>query len=125
MISSTFNSKLGILEVKYSGRLNYRELKNFSDSLMKDKKIPRELKILTDVREGEYDLKGRDLPEIPDASNNMAGAFTFIKAAFIHNRPRETALSLIAEKRNTIPNYFHRVFSTEEAALSWLLGNIP
>lgn len=123
MITRKFNKELGILEVCYTGKLSYKELKNFGDSLTIDKSIPRELKILTDVREGEYSFTEKEVPKVIIALNEQIKAFKYIKAAFIQTKPRETAISLITEEKNTIPNYFHRVFSTHDAALGWLMGN--
>ncbi len=123
MITSRYNSEIGVLEVRYKGKLGYTELKGFGDSLMTNLSIPRELKILTDVRDGEYDLRENELQLVLNALQLQMSSFKFIKAAFIHTRPKETAISLISEERNTIPNYYHRVFSTRQAALTWLLEN--
>ncbi len=113
--------KLDILEVRYLGKLGCKELTEFGESLSRNKMIPRELKILTDVREGEYDFSERELPVVLDALKIQLKAFTFIKAAFVQTRPKETAMSMITEQRNTIPNYYHKVFSTPDAAMKWLL----
>jgi hypothetical protein len=123
MIRSRFNRKLNVLEVKYSGKLRADELKAFGDSLCLNRRIPRELKILTDVREGEYDFTERELPGVIESLRRQLKAFKYIKAAFIQTRPHETAISMITERRTNIPNYFHRVFSTPEAAMIWLLDS--
>ncbi len=123
MIRSHFNRDLGILEVNYSGKLNFTELKKFGDQLILNDNLPRELRILTDVREGEYDFSENELPGVMDALRNQTRFFRYVKAAFVQTKPRETAISLIVEQRNSIPNYHHRVFSTPEAAKKWLMEN--
>ncbi len=123
MISSHYNTDLGILEVRYTGRLGYTELKNFHDRLTHDQDIPRELRILTDARDGEYEITEKDVALVLEDIHLQMKSFTYIKAAYIHTKPRETAISLITGEKNTVPNYFHKVFSTQEAALNWLIQN--
>ncbi|HYW94332.1 MAG TPA: hypothetical protein VE870_01950, partial [Bacteroidales bacterium] len=65
----------------------------------------------------------KELPLFFSTIDEQLKGFSSVKAAYIQTAPRETAISLIAAQRTSNPNYFQKVFSTPEAALTWLLKN--
>jgi hypothetical protein len=120
MIISQFNTDLNILDVTYFGKIEFIDLIEFGNTIYSDKSLPRNLKILTDVTKAEYLLKHSEFPSLVSALHKHISAYDSVSAAFIQNKPKETAYSMILELEAKIPNYHHAVFSTRESALNWL-----
>lgn len=57
MINYRFNKHLDILEVIYSGKIEFNDLIDFGNKVYSDQSLPRKLKILADVTKAEYSLK--------------------------------------------------------------------
>ncbi|MDA3954288.1 MAG: hypothetical protein PF485_11620 [Bacteroidales bacterium] len=124
MITYKFNTKLQILEVIYEGSIQLNDLMEFGNEIYGNDSLPRQLLILTDVTKAQYNIKRSEFQIMIDMLKEHVKPFQLVKAAFIQNKPKETAYSLILEMKNKLPNYYHSVFSTREAALSWLLQKI-
>ncbi|MFO7830044.1 MAG: hypothetical protein R6V23_15575 [Bacteroidales bacterium] len=121
MITYQFNEELQILEVTYLGAIKFNDLIEFGNNVYKDETLPRKLKILTDATNARYNIKHSDLKILINSLKEHVSVYESVKAAFIQDQPKETAFSLIVEMNAKIPNYYHAVFSTREAAFSWLL----
>lgn len=121
MITHNFNNALQILEVYYTGAIDRIELLNFGKWVANNNALPRELKILTDASNAEYKITRADFDELMIALEYNCQFFKCIKAAYIQKKPTETALSTLTSYESNIPNYFHAVFYTNEAAVAWLL----
>lgn len=124
MITFQFNKTLDILEVTYSGKIEFSDLIEFGNKMYSDKTLPRKLKILTDVTKAEYVLKYSEFSGLVSALQRHVSAYDSVYAAFIQNKPKETAYSMILELEANIPNYHHAVFATAEAAIEWLFKKI-
>ena len=122
MISFEFNNDLDILEVNYEGNISFDEMMDYGEKITENKLLPRELKTLTDVTRAKYEIRVKDVPKIIESLKKTLKKYTFIKAAFIQTKSRETALSILLGNDNDIPNYHHSVFGSKEAALEWLLN---
>lgn len=122
MISYHFNNALQILEVNYTGSIDRCQILNFGEWVACNTELPRELKILTDACNAEYKISKVDFNELMVALENNCKLYKCINAAYIQRKPIETALSTLTSYRSTIPNYFHAVFYSKEAAIAWLLS---
>lgn len=120
MITFQFNKILNLLEVTYSGKIEFTDLVEFGNKVYSDQSLPRHLRILTDVTQAEYSLKSREFKQLVIELKKHVSAFESVKAAFIQNKPKETAYSMILELEAKIPDYHHAVFSTRESALIWI-----
>ncbi len=120
MIKYEFDSKLGILEIFYTGKIRLKDVIEFGNSIYTDNKLPRRLLMLTDVTNANYEIEVDDFSELIEHLKRHVSAFEYIKAAFIQSKPKETAYSMILSNENPIHNYYRAVFSTREAALEWL-----
>jgi hypothetical protein len=121
MITRYFNHELQILEVKYEGDIYLKDLIEFGNEICNDQSLPRVLRILTDVTHGRYRISVNEFPELIRILEQHVSAFEQMKAAYIQENPRETAYSVLLEKRVSIPAYKHAVFASREAALHWLI----
>lgn len=122
MITFHFNKTLDILEVTYSGKIEFSDLIEFGNKMYSNKTLPRKLKILTDVTKAEYILKHSEFKDLVSALRKHISVYKSVHAAYIQNKPKETAYSMILELEANIPNYHHAVFSAPEAAIDWLLN---
>jgi len=89
--------------------------------IRKDNTLPRNLKILTDATSASYNLSRSEISEMLNILINQIKPYQSVKTALIHEKPVETALSLLVDNDKPITGYEHKVFSTREAALKWLL----
>lgn len=122
MITSEFNKETGILEVHYSGNISVSDLIEFGNTVYADQNLPRKLLILTDVKKANYLFRVGDFEEIFNNLKKHLSAFDYIKVAFIQAKPKETAYSILLSEKNPVKNYIRKVFSTRDAAISWLLS---
>ena len=122
MIRFKYNQELEMLEVTYSGNITLQELIGFGEQVYSDSSLPRNLKILTDVTNANYEISPDEFSELKRNLERHISAFDSVKAAYVHSKPKETAYSYIISQENSIPNYKRGVFSTIPAARNWLLG---
>lgn len=120
MITYEFNDQLQILEVFYSGEITFNQLQSFGNHIHVTHELPRVLKMLTDVTQAEYNLKTVEIEQLVVDLEKHVSSYTSLYAAFIQNKPKETAYSILLEKKARIPGYHHAVFSEKETALRWL-----
>lgn len=120
MINWQFNKEIDILEVHYEEIITLTEINEFVSKISMDKKLPRNLKILTDATKAKYNIQSHEIDELKQTLRKQLNSYEYIKAAFIHNNPKETALSILLQKSLQNINYYHKVFSTYSAAIKWL-----
>ena len=120
LIDYEYDKQAGILRVYYTGVIHVEDLIKYGRSISLDIAVPRKIKILTDGREVKLCLSQKDVPTLSEALQENLKRFDFVKAAYVYDRPRETALSLLLDHNVKNSNYEHKVFSTMEAAEFWL-----
>ena len=116
-----YNFELQILEVTYDGVISIEDLMEFGNKIMKDKTLPLNLKVLTDATKAVYNFTEDDLTEIAIAFKKNTSHFKSFRGAFIYEEPLGLAYSILFEKKQEVDNYQHKVFSTKQAALKWLI----
>ena len=94
------------------------------DFLVNEKKLPRELKILESAENVKVTFNENDISLIVDNLEKNIGSYESIRHAVIHSDPTNTAYTIIASNMIKNYNYHLMVFSTVEAAKSWLNSNI-
>ena len=120
MIKYFFNKDLQILEVIYEGDINTEGIFKLNQYIRDHNKLPRKLKVLIDVSNGNYKFNPNELGEIIEDANLTLKKFEFVKQAFIHSKPKETAYSILFSSGKINGNYDHNIFASKEAALQWL-----
>jgi hypothetical protein len=92
-----------------------------SDIVKEREKLPGNLRVLVDARRSTFAGKPEDLKMILKKFREHYKKFEMIKLTIILQNPYETAISiLMQEMLKDISNIYFRVFSTEQAAVSWL-----
>jgi hypothetical protein len=123
MITYHFNKELNIVESTYSGKIFIQDLLEYGEKIAIDPDLPRDvLRIFTNVSRAEYEIAHVDYPQLVDALRSHVKSFNLVKAAFLQETPRQTALSMLFGMEMSIPHYFHKVFSEKEPAIEWLLA---
>jgi hypothetical protein len=120
MITTEYKKEEGILEVIYDGKITIDDLLDYGKKIRTNETFPRNLKILTDATRANYTLSKEDISHLIERLERDIQNYNTVKSAFIHKSPRETALSMILEHEERISKYSHKIFSTREAAISWL-----
>ena len=121
MINWEYNTDTQILEVYYIGNIIQEEYDNYIFFLKNSKELPRNLKILTDASNAIYSYKMINFNQVLNEIRILLRSYKCVKNAFLHAKPNETAISMIMENRLKIDNYQQKIFSTNKAALDWLL----
>ena len=120
MITVTFNKEYGHLDSRFHGEVTAEEIIEYIDATRLNQDYPRYLKILTDGREAKMNFSADSIPAIVTANNRSLEQYEAIVDAIVLEGSRETALSVFYEQLSKAPKYRFRVFSTREAAISWL-----
>ena len=122
MITVKFNSELGHLDSRFHGPVTADEIIDYINATKENASYPRYLKILTDGTEAIMTFTAEALPLIVEANNQSLENYDAIIDAIVLDSGRETALSEFYEQLSKAPKYRFRVFSTREAAITWLSG---
>ena len=122
MISSRYNNETGMLETTFEGKIALNDLKDYIISVREDKTLPKRLKIFSDASNGKFakKVKPKELVQFLDENRITLSQKEFIYDAFVISGSIEMALGMLYKRLNKIENYKFNIFSTKEAALSWL-----
>ncbi len=120
MINFTFNAPQNRLDVRYSETIVLDEIIDYIETVKNDPSLPRKLKILTFAHGSTMNFKHEDLPKIVQAVRDSRKNYELMLDAFVVDKSKETAFSLLFSDLSKRRNYKFRVFSTTEAAEKWL-----
>ncbi|MBN2236748.1 MAG: hypothetical protein JW729_04265 [Bacteroidales bacterium] len=120
MISHSFNASKNRLDVVYTGIVTLDEIIDYIETVKNDASLPRKLKIFTVAKNIEMNFKHDDLHHIVTAVESSAARYKLMVDAFIVDKAKETAFSLLFGNKSQSDNYELKVFSTHEAAENWL-----
>ena len=120
MVITEFNKKTGILDTKFDGDVNIKEIVDYIIGTKENKSYPRILKILTDATTANMDFTPRDLTLIVEENYRSLEKYDFIIDAILLKSPKETAMSILYQELAKTNKYIFQVFSTREAAIKWL-----
>lgn len=120
MVSAEFSEQDGLVYTRFSGRVKSEEIIEYIIRNTKNKKYPRNLKILTDATGTEFTFPPRELEKIREKIYDNMKNYNFIADAIVTTSPNATALAIMYQGFEQIENYYFKVFSTEKAALEWL-----
>ncbi len=92
-----------------------------SDIVDKRKDLPSKLKVLLDARRASFGGRPDDLNVILKKIKENYKKFESVRLTIVIQNPYETAISiLMQEMLKNLENVYFKVFSTEQAAASWL-----
>jgi len=78
--------------------------------------------LLTDARNVNYDFGIKDLHSLEDLTDKYFKSEILVYEAIIIVTPKETAMTTLFNLKER-KNHIVKIFSTESAALSWLLSH--
>lgn len=120
MVVSEFNQQIGILESKFVGKVNLKEVLDYIIATKDNKAYPRDLKIMTDANQAIFDFSFNDLQSIVAENEKSLEQYDSITAAIIVSDPNTTALSMLYQELEQNRKYKFNIFSTRSASLEWL-----
>jgi hypothetical protein len=125
MVYFEFDSHNQILITRFEKDVYKKEIIDYIDGIEQNGKFPRKLKILTDSSKSNIILKPEDLPVIVEANNKSLKVYDYIIDAIVVENPKDTALVYLFGEISKQKNYYFKLFSTYEAAKTWLLNFNP
>ena len=122
MVSYDFDEELGILKFHFIGQITIKDLFENALTIVQNDALPRDVKLLAYADKADFVFSTEELDGFWKALAAGKRKFTSVKEAIIVARPKETALTYISSKSARQMDHFKfSVFSTEAAALAWLL----
>jgi len=120
MINKIFDKKGLILCVTSNPVIKLENMINGLDYLLKDKSLPRDLRIIENAYDVEmaYDIEETQI--IVEKMHLVAQEYNSIRHAVIHNTPISTAYAMVLEQQKNIDSYLLGIFTTENIALKWV-----
>lgn len=125
MVYYDFDHQKQIMISRFEGDILLKEIIDYIDAARFNKEYPRKLKILTDSRRSNMLLTPEDLPKIVEANLKSLEVYEYIVDAIVLENPNDTAISYLYGEISRTGNYFFKLFSTYDSALTWLLNFNP
>jgi len=123
MIELFFDKESKTLHVKESDKINFDDKQKYLSEAIKLLKKHKTIKILQNSLEAslEFSENTDAIEEFKrTVTEKITGKGFIIYHAVVYNTPKETAASIIYRGFLPVENYFHQIFSTVEAAETWL-----
>jgi len=122
MIDVKYDKNLDIYHEHFVGSFTIDDMVSYYDSAGKNKQLLRKRYVIVDYTQAEFIFSIEDLNKLADIVKKNIGNYKYVKAAVLHSKPYEQAISMIFEDLiKNIPNFYTQIFSTKEAATKWLL----
>jgi hypothetical protein len=121
---SNFNPEDGILYTRPNPVVAIDDMRNGIQMLVASTSLPRDLKILEDARESTITFQASDLPALSRQLERILGLYSSVRHAVVLSNPLNTALAMLIGSKANNDKYQLRVFSTPDAARSWLLSEL-
>jgi hypothetical protein len=118
-----YNIDNEFVKVWFEGALQAETIADLVTDIVNDReRLPGKLKVLIDSRRAKFVSKPEDLKLILKKIKEHHNKFEQIKLTIILQNPYETAISILMQEMvRDLGNVYFRVFSTEQAAVSWLI----
>lgn len=123
MITYTFNEKLAVLETVFSEMISPENIFNFMLEINKNDTLPRDLRVIIDVRNADFIFEPIAVQNIAKANFRMNRSFKKIKNALLANNKEDLTLTLFHQYTLSSPNYLVEIFDEREKAVNWLTCN--
>ena len=118
----SYNKKLDILVLSASEVILINEIIDHYLELSKNVSLPRNLRVLLDCRGARLNVDTDEIGLTHDAVKEALNKYEYIREAILIDKPYETVLANLFKHYNEdFENYTFNIFSTEEAALRWLV----
>ena len=122
MIEVNYYNKLDIFHEHFVGAFTIDDLISHYISVGENNQLPRKLHVIVDYTEAEFIFDIDDLDELAKTVRQNIINYKYVKAAILHTKPYEQAISMMFESLvKDIPNFYTAIFTTKKAAIRWLL----
>ncbi len=119
-VSIRFDPVTAIFYKYYSGEIALDDILNSWKILIEKDYIPKEVKgFILDYRKSALNMDASEANGIKEFYNRHLSVFKDKKIALIMLEPNQVIFPMLVAASN--PKYYPKVFSTEEAAVSWVL----
>jgi len=109
-----------ILHITFEDEITFEQLEELSRNFSEQRIKGDILLLIYDLRKAILDFSVKDYKKISDMAQNSTKAYRMVKAAFVVTAPRMTAMLTIYSQLSWTSHTQRKVFSTTDAALSWL-----
>lgn len=116
-----FDTDLEILVVEPEKSLEAGFIKEYYNYLERDESLPRNLRSLCITKATKYPVGTKDVNELVETLALACKKYNSIKEAFLVEDPYMTVITTLFSEKADFPNYMSKIFSTEAAAIKWLL----
>ncbi len=111
-----------IFYVNFSETVTVEDIKNYLVNFETLDNLPQHLRSIYDLRGAHMNLKAEEIMDIAELTEKVTASYKSVKTAFLVDKPKLTAYSLIFSIEHDLENTTRLVFSQEKEALSWLNG---
>ena len=112
----------GIFIVDFFGTLSLAMVSEFLDDFKKIDTLPQNLMIIYNLLDVDISLSASELGPLAQLAKESTQRYQNIRAAFVVDNPRGTALSTLFKEMKSNDTRTRQVFSSINAASNWLLG---
>ncbi|MEI8005213.1 MAG: hypothetical protein WCI48_03330 [Bacteroidota bacterium] len=120
MVEVNYNESEGIVYVKMNGKFGVHDMLASAENVGQLSHLTKNLKILEDAKNVIIDFQVSDIPLLMKNFGKNIEVYDSVRHAVIHSGPEGTAYTMLAAHLNELKKYSIMVFSTEEAAKTWL-----
>ena len=121
MINYAFDDNTKTLRIRVEGKVSVEEIASAYNQIASETPFTESLKVLTDCRGAHFDFKLNQIKEIYNAAKLVLDSYSSIKDAIVIDKPYETAIATLFKEPIQLENYNFNIFTTDEAAMRWLL----
>lgn len=121
MINYRFNTETDILEARAEEAITINDIIAHYRELSDNHSYPFSLKVLIDCRGTNFEVNHGDIEQTHDAVKEAITKYTHIREAIVVDQPHSTVVaSLFQSSYYDLKKYSFMIFSTVDAAMSWL-----
>jgi hypothetical protein len=121
MITESYDKQTGIVAIVMTGTVTVDEYIEWTRTLTPGKISSRKLKLIVNGVKANYSFRPVEFLKIDQWISDLCTLFESVVIARVHLRPKETAISEMADKRQHPSNYITGMFTSQESAEQWLL----
>ena len=116
----TYKQTDNIFHIKFDGEIVFDDIVKLSESISKEEVKSDTLLLKYDLRSSKLNFTVKEYTKISEVALSTTVKYKFVKAAFIVNSPRLTAMLTIFSQLARTNHTQRKVFSTNDAAIAWL-----
>ena len=122
MVKVIYDYRFDIYHEYFVGSFTIDDLITHYLSVGINNQLSRKFNVIVDYTQAEFVFDIDELDRLGEAVEQNIKNYKYVKAAILHAKPYEQAVSMMFEDIvKDIPNFYTEIFTTKEAATRWLL----